>query len=343
MYSRRKRARTEEEEEDPDTILNVGSGDESDTILKESDENDEHDSMNSFNHRRLSSSSVSSLPSTLQHLPQDSNNNLYDYNAHEDKLATYHQFYQEPQDISLNQFGFYNHSSNMATSSSTLSHQQPIVSSPNPALIEDQSLSQFQANALPEHFLHEQAQSSLLMEQTVENSNTPSQLIQESVTEQLRLQIVDLRKEYTRMYKILTGEVNKASNIIDVQRARIELLENSLRQQQDLKLASQPFMDSNNSAYFPTVSSQQPTTEFLRINTAPPTPIYPQAFSNRQHESFLSYDDSITASPLQTQSYPVLFQQKDELSHCISSLELSSPCVSNHLADKWMTPPYPTN
>ncbi|KAI7892077.1 HSF-type DNA-binding-domain-containing protein, partial [Mucor mucedo] len=57
-------------------------------------------------------------------------------------------------------------------------------------------------------------------------------LMQQTMTqdeEQLRSQIVQLRRGYFRMYKMLTGEVNKAFNLIDVQKSRIEFLENTLR------------------------------------------------------------------------------------------------------------------
>lgn len=311
-YSRRKRARTdEEEEEDPEALLNLGSGDESN---KDSDDTDERDSMNSFINRRYSSSSLSSLPSTLQHLPQD---NSY---SHGDKMATYPQFHAaQYEESSLNHLTLYNQSNNAGTSS-TLSHQQ----SPNSSLIDEQSYCQFQTSAVPSH---DQGQNSVLLEHNVENH----QLVLDN-EDQLRQQITELRKGYTRMYKILTGEVNKANNIIDVQRARIEFLESSIRQQQDLKLASHPFIDTHNSNYFPTVSSQQPA-EFVQIHTAPTTPVYPQSFN----KPFMPYDDSMIPSPLQQQPYPIMYP-KDELSHCIGSLELSSPCVSNHLTEKWMSP-----
>ncbi|KAI9348355.1 hypothetical protein BD770DRAFT_429950 [Pilaira anomala] len=143
--------------------------------------------------------------------------------------------------------------------------------------------------------------------------------------EQLRSHIVQLRRGYLRMYKILTGEVNKAFNLIDVQRSRIEFLENTLRnnQHQPIRMRqheSTPFVDT----YFPNSSAEYGNSILQHHSTAPTTPIYP---NHTQHQ-----DNFVQLSPLNTrvQNYDFLFNNNQEL---------SSPC-SSVVPEKWIpTPP----
>lgn len=107
--------------------------------------------------------------------------------------------------------------------------------------------------------------------------------------EQLKAQVVQLRKSYLGMYKILTGEVNKAFNLVEVQRSRIEFLEGSLRQQQQQQ--QQMRIDTTPYQYNPI------------LHTAPTTPIYhPSLSATSTHQNFLfpTHEDESTHSPTTT-------------------------------------------
>ncbi|KAI8641068.1 HSF-type DNA-binding-domain-containing protein [Parasitella parasitica] len=263
-YSRKKKPRTEEEEvDDPETILNVGSGDESDV------NHDDYDSANnSLDERRRSASSASSSSLTLQ---------LQQYNRQTMSTATA----TTPTDMlfDTNPQHMYPPLFNTATTSP--------ISTLEDASVYCQQQQHHQTFAptfshLP-HFL----------EQAIPNDE-----------EQLKSQIIELRHNYIDMYKMLTGEVQKAFDLIDVQRSKIVFLEGLLRQQQQQQIR----IDTSSYPYNPI------------LHTAPTTPIY---------HSSMAATASTSASAAQNHNF--LFPtHKDE--------STNSPATT--LPDKWIAPSY---
>ncbi|KAF1798040.1 heat shock factor-type transcription factor [Mucor lusitanicus] len=257
-YSRRKRPRTEaeeeeEEEEDPETILNLGSGDESDTHHEDNDSAVHHGSS-SLDGRRCSASSASS----------SSYNTL---------MQPYNQ--QAPQ---------YHHPSATTTPTDILFDTNPQQQHMYPPLFTNALTSPI--STLEEtHTAYGHPVQSTAPTAATTFASTLSHLPQMTEQamaqdeEQLKAQVVQLRKSYLRMYKILTGEVGKAFNLVEVQRSRIEFLEGSLRQLQQQQLQQQQMrIDTSSYQYNPI------------LHTAPTTPIYHpslSATSTQQHPNFL--------------------------------------------------------
>ncbi|KAI8989575.1 HSF-type DNA-binding-domain-containing protein [Pilobolus umbonatus] len=289
-YSRRKRSKTDE---DPDTILNTGSGDESDN----EDTVDPGD-------RRQSGSSVSSTVILQQP------NISADY-----KNPPLHMIFENPQEIDLPEdtTPSYLYPSNLQLSTSpeiNTTHFSPPI--------KDESEGEF-----------EQADDN---DNNNNNHHHPHDLMMHhSLTqeEELRSQMLQLRRGYLRMYKFLTDEVNKAYNIVEIQRSRIEFLESSLRN--NLKERQNPshFIDTINNPmtptnYFPVdyVMHQSP----IEVQTAPNTPIYPSGIM-KSNDVFLTNNErsrieqnynfffSSTANP------PVI-----DTDHLEEDIKLSSPC-----------------
>lgn len=334
-YSRRKRPKTEEE--DPETILNVGSGDdESEINVME----DEDTNSSSLDERRRSASSTSSSV-TLHHQQQLQQHHQTGNSITEYKPRQLHMIFESPQELmnqnndpAYLQVTQQQHSSSSSPQycnfpSNSMNHQI----SPLPITADGSEVDNNEMNNDPHDLL--------LMQQTITQDE-----------EQLRSQIVQLRRGYLRMYKILTGEVNKAFNLIDVQRSRIEFLENMLRNnhnqhQQQMRIRQHepvPFIDTNTNNYFSNPQAQPPppppeynnnntTTNTTAANnsilqhhsTAPSTPIYPQ-------------DTFVQQSPLNNRvvqgGYEFLFNNSND-----DGLKLSSPC-SSVVPEKWIpTPP----
>lgn len=254
-YSRRKRARTEDEE-DPETILTIGSGDESDTHHEDND-SAVHQSSGSLDERRRSTSSASSSSFTLQqYVPPPS----YHHTMSTTTTPT--------DNILFDQQQMYPPLFNNALTSpiSVLEESNPTAYG-QPSQQQQQQQQQLASTLshLP-----------LMTEQTMTHDE-----------EQLKAQIIQLRKSYLRMYKILTGEVSKAFNLIDVQRSRIEFLEGSVRQQQQ-----QMRIDTSSYQYNPI------------LHTAPNTPVYhPSLSTPSTNQNFLfpaHNKDEPTHSPTTT-------------------------------------------
>jgi hypothetical protein len=205
-YTRRKRPKNEDDE-DPETILTFGSGDdESNTMVREDDE--EVDSTNSLNERRRSASSASSSI-ILQHLPQQGSNHM------EYKPRQLHMICESSQEVYMGCNNLYFNDQPMHHSSSTSSS------------LDDQLYGQFPANAA---MVPLSTVSSEIEQVNRDHASMQQTMVQDE--EQLRSQIFQIRKDYWKMYHDLTGEVNKATNVIAAQKSRIEFLENSLRDQQ---------------------------------------------------------------------------------------------------------------
>lgn len=199
-YTRRKRPKNEEDDEDPETIIIFGSGDDesNNTVIREDDEED--NSTNSLDERRRSASSASSSI-ILQHLPQKSN---VEYKPRQLQMIS-----ESPQEVYMD----YN---------SYLS-RQPMHHSSSTSSLDDQLYSQFSTS------------DAMVPLPTARSGLEPSSRVYASMQqtmvqdeEQLRAQIFQIQKDYWKMYHVLTGEFNKASNVINAQRSRIEFLENSL-------------------------------------------------------------------------------------------------------------------
>lgn len=216
--SRRKRPINEEDEEEDgegdkrmdddntETILNIGSGDD--------DENgnsivflDECAQSISFEERRRSTSEASSTITTLQH-----HNNV---NANQSKAGRFDMLYEN------SQHGFDPYMQ-LATNGSS-----PTASSP--------AYSQFPVNnynkvVMPTALGHNISHENMLLSQTTHGRQQKS-----DEEEQLRSEIDQLRKGYARMYKTLCGEVNKAVNLMEIQRNRIEYLEKAIHESQNYR------------------------------------------------------------------------------------------------------------
>jgi hypothetical protein len=217
-------------------VINTVSGDESN--------NDEESSQSQ---RRASASSVSSS-TTLQQVT-------------EYKPQSLHMLFESPQQMEITQQQ-HNQQHQHEYMHQTLRRQ---ISAHIPSSSEE-----------PCHFSH--LLESVNETDCLDESESPHDLaMHQTMTqeEELRSQIAQLRRGYTKMYKILTGEVNKAVSLIDVQRSRIEFLETSLR---NVKLKSQgntpnSFIDSSN--YFsPEYIVDQSTANGTEVHT-PTTPIHP--------------------------------------------------------------------
>ncbi|KAL9545695.1 hypothetical protein MBANPS3_007031 [Mucor bainieri] len=288
-YSRRKRPRTEEgeddeeEEEDPETILNIGSGDdESDTHHEDNDSagHHHHHASSSMDERRCSASSASSSSYTL--------------------LQTYQQ-QQQHQASLLSSVPPPQYHSTMSTSATTTptdmlfdtNPQQHMYPPPlfNNALTSPISTLEDTSTAYG-HPVQPTQPPAATFASTLSHLPQLNEQTMAQDEEQLKAQVVQLRKSYLRMYKILTGEVNKAFNLVEVQRSRIEFLEGSLRQQQQQQQQQQHMrIDTTSYQYHPI------------LHTAPTTPIYHPSLSatsaQQQHPNFLfpTHEDESTHSP----------------------------------------------
>lgn len=292
-YSRRKRPKTEEE--DPETILTIGSGDESENNNIENE--DTHSS--SLDERRRSASSASSSITLHQH--HNNNNVMTEY-----KPRQLHMIFESPQEMDLNHH------------------------SPDPYLQVTQQPSSSSSTSSPQycHFsTHNDPHDLFLMQQTMTQDE-----------EQLRSHIVQLRRGYLRMYKVLTGEVNKAFSLIDVQKSRIEFLENTLRNnhhQQMRMRQSTPFIDTSNANnYFPSTSASDYNNSLLQHHsTAPTTPIYPHP----QHhgDNFVQASSGPSRVMQNNNGFEFLFNPN---SNNEDDLKLSSPC-SSVVPEKWISTP----
>lgn len=116
---------------------------------------------------------------------------------------------------------------------------------------------------------------------------TPTTPTTATTEDELCSQIVELRKGYTRMCKILTEEINKAFNVIHTQRARIELLENTLQQNylsntslQFLQPATTSMIYNNNpqdsSSFYTPTTTTTTTAMFNHPNETSPISPFPQ-------------------------------------------------------------------
>lgn len=276
--SRRKRPINEDDEEDDEegdkrmdddnteTILNIGSGDD--------DENensivflDEGAQSITFEKRRRSTSEESSTITNLQH-----HNTM---NTNQSETGQFDMLYEN------SQHGFDPYMQ-LATNGSS-----PTASSPAYSQLPVNNYSVVMPTALGNNIPHE----NMLLSQTTQGRQQQS-----DEEEQLRSEIDQLRKGYARMYKTLCGQVNKAVNLIEIQRNRIEYLEKAIHESQNYHQKTNfrqqaPYVDttaSNNIIHNYTSNSNNDVITnngvlFQQSTNAPPvTPIYHQT-STRHH------------------------------------------------------------
>lgn len=246
------------DDDNPETILNVGSGDD-DEIENSIIFLDEGTQSISFEKRRRSTSEASSSITTVQH--QNNVNVNYTKPGHLDML------YESPQ------HGFDPYTQLAPNGSS------PTASSPAYSQFPVSNSGIVMPTAMASNIPHER----VLLPQTTHGRRQPDE------EEQLRSEIDQLRKGYARMYKTLCGEVNKAVNLIEIQRNRIEYLENAIHEsrnyQQQAGFRQQvPYIDtrmSNNVNCYTSNRNNDVITNtgaLFHQSTAPPiTPIYHQA------------------------------------------------------------------
>lgn len=292
------------EDDDPETILYTGSGDDdeldSNIILL-----DEGTQSSSFDDTHRSASLVSS-PTMFQQQQQYSINTnfrqqqlqtIYDRSPQELVVDNYLQVTQ-PQSSSTTSSPQYCHfPSNDNINCNTTKSMMPLIIVPtlsNGSEIVDDSKNN--VNGPNELFLFQQT--------TTHHHQQLQQQQQENEVDHLRSEIEQLRKGYLKMYKMLSGEVDKAAHLISSQRSRIEYLENVIRnnnnsnitqQQQQLQSLTHqvlPFINtatasSNDSScinYFTSNNNNDSSGGILyhhsSANTTPTTAVCPQVTAN---------------------------------------------------------------
>jgi hypothetical protein len=203
-----------------------------------------------------------------------------------------------------------------------------------------------------------------LMQQHHHQATTMGQPQNDQV-EHLQTEIEQLRKGYLKMYKILSGEVNKAINLIGIQRSRIEYLENTLRsssnnqhhQQQQLRLRQQvlPFIDTtltNNSTdnYFTNHNNENNSSILYHhhhsTNTTPTTPIYPQTVTNPIHQQHIVHSSPSGSSGVLHEGYNFLFNHNNDSGNSNNPTNNSNNAIEEELKlsvtssdEKWISTP----
>jgi hypothetical protein len=276
-------------EEDPETILPICSGED------ESDNGEEEASQDDEGGRRWSSSSVSSSSVTLQPVT--------DYKPQQPLQMVFEK--TSPQ---LNMAQQYMHQ--------PLHQQQQQQQS--------QILARMPSSSEESSYARNLEESEAEIELASESRHPHDLAMHQTMTQedQLRSQIDDLRREYLKMYKTLTGQVNKASSLINVQRSRIEFLETSLH---NVKLKEHPahhpgFIDTNPFPLDYIIEQSTVGTE------TPTTPLYPTSSTsscNRIHTTFLA-NNSAYSPRMGQPGYNVFLSPSVE-----DDLRLASPCSND--------------
>ncbi|KAI8968364.1 HSF-type DNA-binding-domain-containing protein [Mycotypha africana] len=153
------------------------------------------------------------------------------------------------------------------------------------------------------------------------------QIVMQNEEEQLKMQLLQLKRDYFQMYNILTGEVNKSLRIIKAQRSRIEFLEgvlhNEQHQRQQINFSTDDISTSMTST--PTIYTH-PTDAFL--------PLRQQEMSNNRGivHSHQYHENEVTVSTLTPTAslYPTVTTHHNHPSGCLVNEPFTFDVLDNH-------------
>jgi hypothetical protein len=139
-----------------------------------------------------------------------------------------------------------------------------------------------------------------------------------------KFNILELKREFLSMYRSLSGEVNKAYNLIEVQKSRIEYLENILENNQ---------MNHNSSSNLTTPPASLHNNNNQQLIAIPTLTFYHRS----HHQQCYQHQQQILPSGINNGGYDLLFINNAHRNNIENGHNNPSSSSVNAVPEKWVS------